>query len=250
MSSRPEPITYALTPGDNLFQLSRAYKTTVLSILAENPGVDPYDLPVGECLRILPGEPLAVDPGEACPDPALQFKLLSDMRNRWEQHVFWTRLFLISVADRLADLKNTESRLMQNPKDIAGIFSAYYTAATAMSVEQLLTEHLQIGGALMIALRDQKTMDAEKLRTEWYQNAGRMADAFSGINPYFRRGELYDMLSTHLDLTTREVAARLSGDYKGDVAAFDSVEEEALSMADYFSVGIMRQFPQRFCQHP
>ena len=43
-----------------------------------------------------------------------------------------------------------------------------------------------------------------------------------------------------------EVAARLARNYPADIKAFDQVEQEALSMADYFSSGIMRQFPQRF----
>ncbi|MCL2676205.1 MAG: hypothetical protein FWE84_06495 [Firmicutes bacterium] len=73
-----------------------------------------------------------------------------------------------------------------------------------------------------------------------------MAEAFAGINPYFNRTELRTMLYRHLDLTTQEVAMRLAGNFAADIKAFDTVEQEALSMADYFSFGIMRQFPQKF----
>ena len=248
MHYRPEPVTYAIRPGDNLYQLSRHYKTTVLSILKENPEIDPYDLREGARVRVVPGAEFSPHfiGEDVCPDPVKQFELLSDMRYRWAQHVYWTRMLLVSIAERLKDLDAVEKRLLQNPADIAGIFGRYYNADTARAVEKLLTEHLQIGAALITALRDKKAAEAETLKTKWYANAVQMAEAFAGINPFYSREELLKMLDNHLDLTTREVAARLIGDYPADIEAFDAVEEEALSMADYFSVGILRQFPQSF----
>jgi uncharacterized protein YicC (UPF0701 family) len=163
------------------------------------------------------------------------------MRFVWLQHVYWTRLLLISIAERLKDLDATTARLMQNPKDIADVFKVYYGAETAGAIEQLLTEHLQIGAELITALRDSKTAEAEHLKTMWYENADKMAKAFSGINPYYRYDELRDMLYRHLELTTEEVAKRLAGDYTADIQAFGRVEQEALMMADYFTSGICRQ---------
>lgn len=109
-----------------------------------------------------------------------------------------------------------------------------------------MTEHLQIGAALITALRDEQTAQAQALTRRWYQNADQMADAFSGINPFYEREVVRNMLYTHLELTTKEVAARLAGNYPEDIAAFDQVERQAMEMADYFSAGIMHQFPQRF----
>ena len=51
-----------------------------------------------------------------------------------------------------------------------------------------------------------------------------------------------DLSERDLELTTQEVAMRLAGDYKADIEAFDSVEQEALMMADYFTTGIIKQF--------
>jgi len=79
-----------------------------------------------------------------------------------------------------------------------------------------------------------------------YINADKMAAAFSSINPYYRLEDIHKMLYNHLNLTAQEVALRLAGQYADDIDAFDAVEKEALEMADYFSQGIMRQFPQKF----
>jgi len=54
------------------------------------------------------------------------------------------------------------------------------------------------------------------------------------------------MLHEHLQLTTREVVARLQSDWTADVAAYDEIHRQALHMADMLSTGIVAQFPKRF----
>jgi hypothetical protein len=182
-----------------------------------------------------------------CPDFDKQITLINQMRLAWEQHVYWTRLLLISIAEKLKDLPETADRLLRNPQDIANIFMPFYGAQAAQTISALLTEHLQIGAKLITALRDNKKEEADALNKEWYINADKMAEAFNSLNPqFYNREELRQMLYKHLELTTKEVAARLAGNYREDIEAFDKVEKEALMMADYFTSGLMKQFPHRF----
>ena len=153
---------------------------------------------------------------------------------------------MISIAEKLKDQKATVDRLMQNPADMAAVFADYYPAETTRRLAKLFTEHLQIGGELITALRDGKTAMAASLNREWYQNADRIADFFASINPEYNRQEVKNMMYNHLDLTKQEVSARLKGDYAGDIEAFGRAEKEALMMADYFSSGLLRQIPRRF----
>jgi hypothetical protein len=44
----------------------------------------------------------------------------------------------------------------------------------------------------------------------------------------------------------QEVTAHFSGDYAAEVAAYDKVVDLALEMADFFSNGVMQQFPSKF----
>jgi len=242
-----QKISYKIRPGDNLYQLSRCYQTTVQAILAQNPNIDPYNLQIGSTIIIYPGNKY-IDGLHlsACPNPNLQIALFNQMRETWAQHVYWTRMLIISIVERLNDQNDVTNRLLKNPGDIAKIFAKYYPADTAKAIEGLLTEHLQIGAALITAVRDRDTAQADQLNRRWYANADKMAEAFSNISPYYSYEELQKMLYTHLDLTTQEVVARVSGNYPADINAFDQVEQEAMSMADYFTSGMIRQFPQKF----
>jgi len=246
----PAQITYTISQGDNLYQLSKFYQTTVTEILALNPRTDPYNLQIGSKILICPGENFSAHPGNPnppfCPLPIKQIDLINLMRLVWSQHVYWTRMLLLSIAERLKDQEAVTERLMQNPADIARIFSNYYSPDASKTIAMLLTEHLQIGADLITSLRDRKTAKAEMLNRQWYINADKMADAFSSINPFYNRKDMQEMLYDHLDITKQEAAMRLSGNYPADIKAFDKVEDEALIMADYFSTGLMRQFPQMF----
>jgi hypothetical protein len=43
-------------------------------------------------------------------------------------------------------------------------------------------------------------------------------------------------------MTTDEVMARLSGEYLKDSIIFDMIEEQALTMADVMTAGMIKQF--------
>ena len=75
-----------------------------------------------------------------------QICLMNQLRKLWGQHVYWTRFFIISTAEGLADLKPVTDRLLENPEDFAKLLAPVYGAKTACRFKELLTEHLQIGG--------------------------------------------------------------------------------------------------------
>ena len=83
-----------------------------------------------------------------------EVRLLEQMNLVWEQHIMWTRMLLISIAENLKDLDVTQARLLQNPKDIADIFRRFYGNIVANQIQQLLTEHLVIGKELIVALKN------------------------------------------------------------------------------------------------
>lgn len=238
-------FTYTVMPGDTLYKIANNYGITAAEIFYQNPNINPYNLKIGSEILICSN-----NKGEISTDTSNFFSkfnkrldLNNKMRLAWLQHVYWTRMVLISIAERLQDQEATVDRLLQNPQDIANVFELYYGSDVAKKISDLLTEHLKIGAELITALRDGKSQEADDLNKKWYINADQMADAFSSINPNYNREDVRKMLYEHLDLTKKEVAMRLAKDYRADIEAFNKVEQEVLRMADYFSEGIMKQFP-------
>lgn len=164
----------------------------------------------------------------------------------WLEHILWTRMLLISIAENLADLDPTRARLLENPKNIADIFRKYYGNNVANIIQKLLTEHLVIGEKLIVALKNGNQKLAEELNTQWYKNADDMAEAFSSINPFYPKEEIRHMLYEHLRLTTDEVSNRLKKNYAADIKTYDMVQKEILKMSDFFVNGIVKQFSNLF----
>lgn len=236
------PFLYTIRPGDTLYDIAIRYGTTVEDLMNTNPGLNALDLRVAQQIYIYPSYNNPTDYWISIN----QVNLLENMNLVWEQHIMWTRMFLISVAENLKDLEATKARLLQNPADIANVFRRYYGASVANTIQKLLTEHLLIGGDLIVALKNNNQILAKELNDKWYKNADDMAIAFSSINPFYPEKQVRDMLYEHLKLTTNEVTARLRKDYVADIKAYDMVQREILKMSHFFVNGIVKQFPNLF----
>lgn len=236
------PILYTIKPGDTLYNLAMQYGTTVQDIIGTNLELNPYNLRIGQQIYIYPN----YNQNSNYWISSNEVKLLKQMNIVWEQHIMWTRMLLISIAENLKDLEATQTRLLENPKDIADVFRTYYGNNVANEIQRLLTEHLVIGKDLIVALKNKNQEQANSLSLKWYQNADSMAEAFSSINPFYPKEEIRRMLYEHLRLTTEEVNARLKGNYPADIKAYDMVQEEILRMSQFFVNGIVSQFSNLF----
>ena len=236
------PIMHTIKPGDTLYNLAMQYGTTVQNIIDTNLALEPYNLRVGQRIYIYPDYNQNNDYWVS----RNEVRLLEQMNLVWEQQIMWTRMLLISIAENLKDLEATQTRLLRNPKDIADVFRPYYGNSVSNEIQRLLTEHLVIGKDLIVALKNKNQEQANILSTRWYQNADRMAEAFSSINSFYPREEVRRMLYEHLRLTTEEVNARLKGDYVADINAYGMVQKEILKMSSFFVNGIVKQFPNLF----
>lgn len=168
--------------------------------------------------------------------------LSKELRRLWAEHVFWTRLFIVSALAGLPDLAVTTERLLRNPADFANVFRKFYGSQTADAVQRLLEDHLKIAADLVNSAIRQDAEAVEQNTKLWYSNADKIASALGRINPVWTAAQWRDLLYDHLRMTTDEVLARLSGDYAKDAAIFDMILEQALDMADVMAEGIAKQF--------
>jgi len=169
------------------------------------------------------------------------------MRKLWEDHITWTRIFIISAAGDLPDKPTATNRLLQNQVDIGNAIKPYYGDAAGDKLTAILKEHITTAAEVVTAAKANDSAKLADANKRWLANADQIADFLSGANPKnWPRAEMRAMMHDHLDLTTKEAVARLHGDWAGDIAAYDEVHEQILKMADGLSAGIINQFPKKF----
>jgi len=122
-----------------------------------------------------------------------------------------------------------------------------YYGDEAEVLGDLIQDHLVIAAEILTAAHDGDTAAYNDAKARWYENADQIAVQMNQMNPQFwPLEETRNMWTEHLDATLDEAKANLSGDYAGEVAAYDKVHNLALDMADFFSEGVMQQFPEKF----
>jgi hypothetical protein len=172
--------------------------------------------------------------------------LRRDMRKLWDDHVTWTRPYIISALGDLPDKDATSKRLIQNQVDIGNAIKPFYGDDAGNKLTTLLKDHILIAVDLIDAAKaDDKTKQDDATK-RWQANADEIAASLSKANPQnWPEAEMKSMMREHLDLTTQEAVARLKKDWNTDVSTFEKVQNQALHMADMLSSGIAKQFPDK-----
>jgi hypothetical protein len=192
----------------------------------------------------------AVDPAaaSAAVEPSIERLAFQDeMRRLWEDHVTWTRLYIVSFAADLPDQDATARRLLRNQADIGNAVTPFYGEEAGAELTRLLEGHILGAVDLLQAAKSGDQTAAETASAAWYANADEIAAFLSAANPeQWPQADLQAEMRMHLDITLREATARLTGDFTSDIAAYDEVHAHILAFADVLSRGIMQQFPERF----
>lgn len=175
-----------------------------------------------------------------------QADLNNAMRKLWEDHITWTRLYLVSAIAGAADTNNVAARLLKNQEDIGNAIKPYYGETAGGKLTELLKQHILIAGDLVTAAKTGDQQALTQANDKWYANADEIATFLATANPNLSADEMKDMMKTHLDLTKQEAVDMLQGNYDANIADYDKVHDEILHMADMLSTGIIQQFPNKF----
>jgi len=174
------------------------------------------------------------------------------MRVLWEDHIVWTRQFIVSAATQpqnLPDIGPTTDRLLANQADIGNALRPFYGDAAADQMTELLREHILTAADLVFAAKAGDTAGVDAAATAWYANADEIATVLHDLNPrHWPLAEMKAHMKDHLDLTLSEAVARLEGRYTDDITAYNQIHGQILAMADMLSDGIIAQFPDRFAR--
>jgi hypothetical protein len=209
------------------------------------PRSRPRPLPALLTALALAAVPLAAAvPAQPALDRA-QFR--TDLRKLWEDHVTWTRLYIVSVAAGLPDQEATAQRLLANQDDLGRAIAPFYGEAAGDRLSALLRDHILGAADLLAAAKAGDSARVDAARAAWYRNGDDIAAFLTGANPAnWPLADLQAGMKMHLDMTLREALDRFAGRWADDIRDYDEVHQHILGLADLLSDGIARQFPDRF----
>lgn len=176
--------------------------------------------------------------------PADQLRL--DMRKLWEDHITYTRNYIISALADLPDRDAVAGRLLKNQDDIGAAIQPYYGEAAGKKLAALLRDHIMVATEVVAAAKAGKTDALDASQKKWSANGKEIAAFLSSANPNWPKQALESMLQTHLDLTSGEVVGRLKKDWAADIKAYDAGHAHMMMFADALTDGIVKQFPAKF----
>ncbi len=173
-------------------------------------------------------------------------ELRNAMRQLWEEHIVYTRNFIISALGDLEDTGKIAERLLRNQDDIGNAIKPFYGEEAGKKLAALLRDHILIAADIVKAAKAGDDEGVAKGQKRWVENADDIAVLLSGANPNWPMQTLKDMLYKHLAFTTTEVVSRLKKDWASDIAAYDEGHAHMLMFADVLTEGIVKQFPKKF----
>jgi phage terminase Nu1 subunit (DNA packaging protein) len=173
--------------------------------------------------------------------------LRRDMRQLWEDHIVWTRLAIISLITDAPDTEATVDRLLSNQTDIGSAVKPFYGKAAGDKLIAELRQHILIAADVVAAAKAGDQAKLADAQSRWQRNADTIASVLNSVNPRFwKLAAMKAEMRMHLNLTTQEAVARLSGNWAADVTAYDRIHRHILHMSDLLSAGLVKQFPKRF----
>ena len=122
----------------------------------------------------------------------------------------------------------------------------YYGQAAGNGLTALLKQHILIAVDLIAAAKAGQQEKFQEHDQRWTQNALDIAAFLAKANPNWPAQDVADLLHLHLVLTKNEAVARLTEKWEEDIAAFDDIFTEIMTISDTLSEGIIKQFPNRF----
>ena len=168
------------------------------------------------------------------------------MRKLWEDHITFTRNYIISAVADLPDGDAVAKRLLKNQDDIGDAIKPFYGDDAGKKLSALLRDHILIATEVVKAAKGGDKEQLKAAQTKWSANGKEIAAFLSSANPNWPQKGLETMLQKHLDLTTGEVVGRLTKDWAKDIESYDEGHLHMLMFADMLSDGITKQFPAKF----
>lgn len=168
--------------------------------------------------------------------------LHQSLYNLLRQYFLWLTTYIVNVSCDFGNIPFITQRITQDVEDIAAIMNYYYGYQNSKIFELLLKNHFFISAKYVNEIHNGNMDAANEDKIELYNNSNDIANFFSGLNTYWTVQEWQNILYTHINMLEEHFDCKYitQADVIKDIN--NEVENEANSMADYISQGIIRQF--------
>ncbi|MFA5561982.1 MAG: acetylglutamate kinase [Eubacteriales bacterium] len=163
-------------------------------------------------------------------------------RRLWYEHIFWTRLLILSAIYDLPDLEAVTERLLRNPTDFGKELQQFYGAGVGRTLALMVRDHLVLASELLKAILAGDEAQAAEMKRKWYDNAEEISAFMNRINPNWNLSDWKFMWQEHLRMVEAEAEQILQQDHAASIDTFDTMEKQTQHMAELMAEGLIRQF--------
>lgn len=176
---------------------------------------------------------------------ASRLVLQDQLRQLGSERVFWIRVFIIDSLAALPDKDVTFNRLMKNQGDLGNALRPYYGDAMGVQLTSLLEEYVLQLSDLIATMQAGNAAQVQNLIDQWRQQANLIADFLATSNSSLNREQLRADFRLQSDATLAQINARIAKDWTGDILAYDTAQDRALSISDTVTAATATQYPAK-----
>lgn len=171
-----------------------------------------------------------------------QMNLINTLRKFWFELPMWRRDYLVSYAANLGDVEILGNKLYNMPTEIGDVLEAFLGNTIARKIEGMIREQIVIGAQIMFEEKEDNIEAINENTTRLYQNVDQMAAYLAQINPYWDEQTWKNLLYDYYRTSLLEMVTVLAKKYQESIVLYESMEDQALNIADYMVEGLIPYF--------
>lgn len=171
----------------------------------------------------------------ANPEKERVHDLLSKMQRLWTEHAYLMRMEVIETITGYLGANVTAEKLQNNTQQIGRNFGNLYGSTLGDQFANLLQEHNMIAKNLITLAKQNK--DVSSVYTQWKENANKITNFVTSVNPNISRSSLSSLLDAHLDSMLKEMNYTLRHENLASMASFDSYLKNTYDLVDTLQEG-------------
>ena len=210
---------HEIQKGDTLYKLAKQYKTTVPLILLANPGVNPYNLRVGDKLNICEGKRFEEKQGLD------ELQIVSDFNKVVYQYLGFLQLYMAFFSGTLAT-----------------IYSAFYPVSMTSRLSQIFTAYTEKLADYARAVYTGERQNISALRNEIDEQAVKIGEFLEKQNDKYISRQISDFLQSLNGAVEEAAKQSREGNLRKELFVYQEMGEQGTLFARVLADGIIEQF--------